>query len=95
MAMKVDKCVNNMNPQYLNEMFTLTKYTCDLRDDSHLERPAARLTNYGLKCFRSCGDKLWNLLLASYTIYPKKYAHGFHQGCFAGTGAIVRLPQCQ
>ena len=55
---------------------------------------------------------------AGYTVYPKKYAHGFvvlcfvvvmqsfimnlhevfihiHQGCFAGTGAIVRLPQCQ
>ena len=55
---------------------------------------------------------------ALYTVYPKKYAHGFvvlcfvvvmqslimnshevfihiHQGCFAGTGAIVRLPQCQ
>ena len=54
----------------------------------------------------------------TYTVYPKKYAHGFvvlcfvvvmqsfimnshevfihiHQGCFAGTGAIVRLPQCQ
>ena len=53
-----------------------------------------------------------------YTVYPKKYAHGFvvlyfvvvmqsfimnshevfihfHQGYFAGTGAIVRLPQCQ
>ena len=53
-----------------------------------------------------------------YTVYPKKYAHGFvvlcflvvmqsfimnshevfihiHQGCLAGTGAIVRLPQCQ
>ena len=53
-----------------------------------------------------------------YTVYPKKYAHGFvvlcfvvvmqsfimnshevfihiHQGCFSGTGAIVRLPQCQ
>ena len=53
-----------------------------------------------------------------YTVYPKKYAHGFvvfcfvvvmqsfimnshevfihiHQGCFAGTGEIVRLPQCQ
>ena len=53
-----------------------------------------------------------------YTVYPKKYAHGFvvlcfvvvmqsfimnshegfihiHQGCFAGTGAIIRLPQCQ
>ena len=53
-----------------------------------------------------------------FTVYPKKYAHGFvvlcfvvvmqsfimnshevfihiHQGCFAGTGAIVTLPQCQ
>ena len=53
-----------------------------------------------------------------YTVYPKKYAHGFvvlcfvvvmqsfimnsyevfihiHQGCFAGTGTMVRLPQCQ
>ena len=53
-----------------------------------------------------------------YTVYPKKYAHGFvvlcfvvvmqsfminshevfihiHLGCFAGTGAIVRLPQWQ
>ena len=58
----------------------------------------------------------WNMY--AYTVYPKKYAHGFvvlcfvvvmqsfimnshevfihiHQGCFAGTGAIVRLPQCQ
>ena len=55
---------------------------------------------------------------SQYTVYPKKYAHGFvvlcfvvvmqsftmnsheviihiHEGCFAGTGAIVRLPQCQ
>ena len=53
-----------------------------------------------------------------YTVYPKKYAHGFvvlcfvvvmqsfimnshevfihiHQGCFAGTWAIVRFPQCK
>ena len=57
-------------------------------------------------------------LVHRYTVYPKKYAHGFivlcfvvvmqsfimnshevfihiHQGCFAGTGTIVRLPQCQ
>ena len=58
------------------------------------------------------------LPISGYSVYPKKYAHGFvvlcfvvvmqssimnshevfihiHQGCFAGTGAIVRLPQCQ
>ena len=56
--------------------------------------------------------------LLTFTVYSKKYAHGFvvlcfvvvmqsfimnsyevfihiHQGCFACTGAIVRLPQCQ
>ena len=59
-----------------------------------------------------------NPSITAFTVYPKKYAHGFvvrcffvvmqsfimnshevfihiHQGCFAGTGAIVRLPQCQ
>ena len=62
------------------------------------------------RCYRLCS--YW------FTVYPKKYAHGFvvlcfvvvmqsfvmnshevfihiHQGSFAGTGAIVRLPQCQ
>ena len=83
------------------------------------------------QCRKShCGDKmfiissyphdgiLWSVLEHVYTVYPKKYAHGFvvlcfvvvmqlfimnshevfihiHQGCFAGTGAIVKLPQCQ
>ena len=74
---------------------------------------------YGPRCPLS-SKRLINLisLSLSYTVYPKKYAHGFvvlcfvvvmqsfimnshelfihiHQGCFAGTGAIVRLPQCQ
>ena len=63
---------------------------------------------------QGCSEEAAN----TYTVYPKKYAHGFvvlcfvvvmysfimnshavfihiHQGCFAGTGAIVRLPQCQ
>ena len=66
MAIEVYKCVNNMNPQYLNEMFTLKKCPYDLRDNSLLERPAARLTNYGLKSFKSYGAKIWNLLPATY-----------------------------
>ena len=63
-------------------------------------------------------QSLFGITKVEYTVYPKKYAHGFvvlcfvvvtqsfimnshevfihtHQGCFAGTGAIVRLPQCQ
>ena len=67
---------------------------------------------------KSCTDAVLLSTVIFYTVYPKKYAHGFvvlcfvvvmqsfimnsyevfihiHQGCFAGTGAIVRLPQCQ
>ena len=73
-----------------------------------------RLQNVG----KSIQDSVYWYILEQYTVYPKKYAHGFvvlcfvvvmqsfimkshevfihiHQGCFAGTGAIVRLPQCQ
>ena len=66
MAIEAYKCVNNMNPQYLNELFTPKKCTYDLRDNFLLERPATRLTNYGLKSFKSYGAKIWNLLPATY-----------------------------
>ena len=55
-----------MNPQYLNEMFTLKKCTYDLSDNSLLEWPAARLTNHSLKSLKSYGAKIWNLLPAIY-----------------------------
>ena len=65
-----------------------------------------------------CSWPLYASPRVQYTVYPKKYAHGFlvlcfvviiqsfimnshevfiniHQGCYAGTGTIVRLPQCQ
>ena len=91
-----------------------------------------RIKNYIMQCHLIMHDWRWllvhipifcwsNMFYAMvwlYTVYPKKYAHGFvvlcfvevmqlfimnshevfihiHQGCFAGTGAIVRLPQCQ
>ena len=34
------------------------------------------------------------LLCCGYAIVHNEFIH-IHQGCFAGTGAIVRLPQCQ
>ena len=68
----------------------------------------------GSRAGRQIGIAGW----IQYTVYHKKYAHGFvvlcfvvvmqsfiinshevfihiHLGCFAGTGTIVRLPQCQ
>ena len=46
-------------------------------------------------CTRFC----YALLCCGYAIVHNEYSHEvfihIHQGCFAGTGTIVRLPQCQ
>ena len=80
-----------------------------------LSSSVQNLTGHLTEECREYYDEYHNM---GYTVYPKKYAHGFvvlcfvvvmqpfimnshevfihiHQGCFAGTGAIVRLPQCQ
>ena len=62
LAIEVYKCVNNFNPEYLNEMFTKKNCPYDLRDTCILERPKAYTTKYGLKSFRNYGAKIWNLL---------------------------------
>ena len=55
-------CVNKLNPEYLNEMFTTKKCQYNLRDTSILERFKSNTTRYGLKSFRNYGAKIWNLL---------------------------------
>ena len=66
MAIEVYKCVHNLNPSYLNEMFIKKNNSYDLRDASILERPVAITTGYGLKSFQSYGAKIWNLLPNDY-----------------------------
>ena len=62
LAIEVFKCVNKLNPEYLNEMFTIKKCPYDFRDTSILERSKSNTTKYGLKSFRNYGAKIWNLL---------------------------------
>ena len=66
LSIEVYKCVNDLNPEYLNEMFTIKNYPYDCRDNSILERPKSNTTKYGLKSFRNYGAKIWNLLPAVY-----------------------------
>ena len=61
LAIEVFKCVNKLNPEYLNEMFTIKKCPYDFRDTSILERSKSNTTKYGLKSFRNYGAKIWNL----------------------------------
>ena len=62
LAIEVYKCVNGLNPKYLNDLFTTKKYKYDLRDDSLVYRNKVFTTNHGLKSFKDYGAKIWNIL---------------------------------
>ena len=66
LAIEVFKCVNEISPAYLNDMFTRKQYPYALRDSSILVRPKVNLTQYGLKSFKSYGAKIWNILPISF-----------------------------
>ena len=66
LAIEVFKCINEINPAYLNEMFIRKECPYALRDSSILMRPNVNLTQYGLKSFRSYGAKIWSHLPVSY-----------------------------
>ena len=65
LAIEVYKCVKQINPVYLNDMFTRKKCPYELRNEL-LVRPKVNTTNYGLKSVRSYGSKIWNLLPQTY-----------------------------
>ena len=66
LAIEVFKCVNEISPAYLNDMFTRKQCLYALRDNSILVRPKVNLTQYGLKSFKSYGAKIWNILPRSF-----------------------------
>ena len=66
LPIEVYKCVNDLNPKYLNDMFTIKNCPYDFRDNSILERPKSNTTKYGLKSFRNYGTTIWNLLPNNY-----------------------------
>ena len=66
LAIEVFKCINEINPAYLNAMFIRKECPYALRDSSTLMRPKVNLTQYGLKSFRSYGAKIWNHFPVSY-----------------------------
>ena len=66
LAIEVFKSINEINPAYLNAMFTRKECPYALRDSSILMRPKVNMTQYGLKSFRSYGAKIWNHLPVSY-----------------------------
>ena len=62
LAIEMYKCVNKLNPQFMNEMFIAHPVTYDLRDSSRLEQPSFNTLSFGYKSFMYYGAKLWNSL---------------------------------
>ena len=62
LAIEVYKCINGINPKYLNDLFTIKERKYQLRNVSIIDRDKVQTTNHGLKSFKYYGAKIWNSL---------------------------------
>ena len=62
LAIEVYKCINGLNPKYLNDLFIVKNCKYNLQDDSVINRNKVQTTNYGLKSFKDYGAKIRNVL---------------------------------
>ena len=62
LAIEVYKCVKNLNPPYLNDLFIHKNINYDLRDKHKMEQPKFNTKTFGYRSFKHYGSKLWNSL---------------------------------
>ena len=62
LLMEVYKCMNNMNPAYLYELFNLKHLTYNLRDQNKCVIPKVRTVEHGMQSFAFYGSICWNKL---------------------------------
>ena len=62
LAIEVYKCINNLNPTYLSDLFVHKNINYELWDRHKLEQPKFDTKKYGYRSFMYYGSKLWNLL---------------------------------
>ena len=62
LAVEVFKCINGINPPYLNQLFSHSSCTYNLRDAHRVVQPKFNTYTYGYRSFTYYGSKLWNSL---------------------------------
>jgi hypothetical protein len=87
-AIEVFKCVYNINPTFMNDMFVVKDMPRDLRDPSILVIPRFSKVMYGRKTFSYYGAHLWNLL-------PNDFKHVLDFNSFKNLLSKWEGPQCQ
>jgi hypothetical protein len=61
-ASEVFKSLNDLNPIFMSEMFTVKDISYDLRDSNILFQPKFKKITYGKNTFKYYGSHIWNLL---------------------------------
>ena len=62
LAIEVYKCIKDINPKYLNDLFTKKTLFYDFRDTEILVQPDFNTVKFGYRSFSYYGAKLWNSL---------------------------------
>ena len=84
LAIEVYKCVNRMNPPYLNELFATHNVEYSLRDPYKLQQPKFKTMRFGFRSFRYYGAKVWNSLPADVKSAEciNEFRNKIHNWCF-------------
>ena len=61
--MKSSKIVNNMSPDYINDLVKIKISNYDFREERKAYFPRVNATRYGLRSLRSEAVRIWNSLL--------------------------------
>ena len=62
LAIEMFKCMNGLNPLYINNMFSGKDSSYNLQDNSRLMQPKCNTKRYGYKSYKYLGSKVWNCL---------------------------------
>ncbi len=69
-AVEVYKCVNDFNPIFMSDTFTIKHVPYDMRDKSILVLPNFNNIRYGQKSFKYYASHVWNNLPANFKAAP-------------------------
>ena len=93
LATEVFKSVNDLNPQFIVNMFEHRPTTYNLRDANLLHQPKFKTFKFGYRSFRYYGAKLWNSLPAQLKRHTRlsMFKQDLNDWCKSEQAAILEI----
>ena len=86
-ALFVFKCLNNIGPEFLHDMYDIKNIPYALRDQHKINQPKVKTTTKGLRSLKYTGAQLWNRL-------PVYLKDGIHLSTFKYLLKLWDDPNC-